>query len=34
MRDSTLKKYNARGREEVKQYVMSKILVRGSDGRA
>ena len=28
------KKYNARGREEVKQYVMSKILVCGSDGRA
>ena len=27
------KKYNARGREEVKQYVMSKILVCGSDGR-
>lgn len=28
------KKYNARGREEVKQYVMSKILVCGSNGRA
>ena len=28
------KKYNVRGREEVKQYVMSKILVCGSDGRA
>ena len=28
------KKYNARGREEVKQYVMSKIFVCGSDGRA
>lgn len=28
------KKYNARGREEVKKYVMSKILVCGSDGRA
>ena len=27
------KKYNARGREEVKKYVMSKILVCGSDGR-
>ncbi len=28
------KKYNAQGREEVKQYVMSKILVCGSDGKA
>lgn len=28
------KKYNARGREEVKKYVMSKILVCGSDGKA
>lgn len=28
------KKYNARGREEVKKYVMSKMLVCGSDGRA
>ena len=27
------KKYNARGREEVKQYVMSKIKVCGSDGK-
>lgn len=27
------KKYNAQGREEVKQYVMSKILVCGSDGK-
>lgn len=28
------KKYNAQGREEVKQYVMSKMLVCGSNGRA
>ena len=28
------KKYNAAGREEVKQYVMSKIKVCGSDGKA
>lgn len=28
------KKYNARGREEVKKYVMSKMLVCGSNGRA
>lgn len=28
------KKYNARGRDEVKQYVMSKICVCGSNGRA
>ena len=28
------KKYNACGREEVKQYVMSKILVCGSNGKA
>lgn len=28
------KKYGARGREEVKQYVMSKIIVCGSEGKA
>lgn len=28
------KKYNARGREKVKEYVMSKMLVCGSNGRA
>ena len=28
------KKYNARGREEVKKYVMDKMLVCGSDGKA
>ena len=28
------KKYSAAGREEVKQYVMSKILVCGSNGKA
>ena len=28
------KKYNARGREEVKKYVMGKMLVCGSDGKA
>ena len=28
------KKYNALGREKVKEYVMSKILVCGSNGRA
>ena len=28
------KKYNAAGREKVKQYVMSKMLVCGSDGKA
>lgn len=28
------KKYNAQGREEVKQYVMSKIKVCGSTGKA
>ena len=28
------KKYSAQGREEVKQYVMDKIKVCGSDGKA